>query len=335
MLPLTQRNVTTSSGQDWIRVQEGWRQRRPIDRNLTYLTNGCKVVRRIGTGTGWANFHPNWDCAGGLGKLAFYTADARNRSYESFRGKLGDRAEWLVNLAELNKSIQMVTDRSLQIARFLRRLRGWDFVGAAAALKVPVPKKVSTKRAFADNYLEYHYGWSPLIKDIYTSVDILQQPIKDAFVQASAKNRLVHKDTSSGIVAGDFAVICKHQSLFAVSNPNLFLANQLGLINPLLVVWETIPFSFVVDWFVNVSTFCGQGTDMMGLSLKMSCTSQFVTGAGYKYFSQNQQVWAVQWRLARDASILGPGGLVIRSQRLWHWRRMAAAASLVVSRLVR
>jgi hypothetical protein len=41
----------------------------------------------------------------------------------------------------------------------------------------------------------------------------------------------------------------------------------MGLTNPAVVAWELVPFSFVVDWFVNVSEFLGQFDEFIGLAL--------------------------------------------------------------------
>lgn len=62
-------------------------------------------------------------------------------------------------------------------------------------------------------------------------------------------------------------VSCVCQAEIKVTNPNLYLANRLGLTNPASVVWELIPFSFVVDWFVNVSDFLNQFSEFHGVAL--------------------------------------------------------------------
>ena len=51
-----------------------------------------------------------------------------------------------------------------------------------------------------------------------------------------------------------------------ITNPNTALLTQLGLTNPLLVAWDIIPFSFVVDWFIPVSTYLKRYNDMAGFS---------------------------------------------------------------------
>jgi hypothetical protein len=59
-----------------------------------------------------------------------------------------------------------------------------------------------------------------------------------------------------------------------ISNPNLYLANKLGFVNPAVIAWELVPFSFVVDWFVPVGNFLSQWTDFVGLSLQNGYTTK-------------------------------------------------------------
>lgn len=49
-----------------------------------------------------------------------------------------------------------------------------------------------------------------------------------------------------------------------VSNPNLALANRLGVINPAVVAWDLVPWSFVVNMFVNVNELLSSLTDEVG-----------------------------------------------------------------------
>jgi hypothetical protein len=52
-----------------------------------------------------------------------------------------------------------------------------------------------------------------------------------------------------------------------IDNPNLWLLNRMGLINPLTVAWDLVPWSFVVNMFVNVNSLLNSVTDTVGLNV--------------------------------------------------------------------
>ena len=58
------------------------------------------------------------------------------------------------------------------------------------------------------------------------------------------------------------------QGLVRITNPNSFLLNRVGLINPVQVAWQLTPLSMFVDWWLDVSTFLGSYTDQVGWSLE-------------------------------------------------------------------
>lgn len=344
--PITQRNVTVTTPIYNYRLQQGWRQRRPIDRNLDYLTEIVEIVKKTGTTPDSGNWSDVIQNSYNGGELARNAAENRAKilAYDRFIGKMGDRAGWAINLAEMQQALYMMENRLLRIIQFLRYIRRGDIAGAAAALKVQIPTlkkgKNKNQQSLPEMYLEFHFGWSPLIGDIKSSVDILQSPIPD--IASTGKGKDVYSFDSGNVPftfrrIGAYEVFALYKAMFSVTNPNLYLANQLGLVNPAVVVWELVPYSFVVDWFVNVSQFMNQGSDLFGLTLKYPCTTGYHVGAGYGYWTHtNNPVsgkWFVHRRMSRLASISGPA-LGLRPQRLWHWRRVAAAASLVVNLLV-
>jgi len=54
-----------------------------------------------------------------------------------------------------------------------------------------------------------------------------------------------------------------------------FKASQLGFVNPVSVAWQLVPFSFVVDWFVNVGQFIGSYTDFVGVEQSNPCVTRY------------------------------------------------------------
>jgi hypothetical protein len=52
-----------------------------------------------------------------------------------------------------------------------------------------------------------------------------------------------------------------------ITNPNLFLANRLGLLNLPGVAWDLIPWSFVVNMFTNMGQMVNSLTDFVGVEV--------------------------------------------------------------------
>jgi hypothetical protein len=196
-------------------------------------------------------------------------------------GKLGDESAMLVNLLERRQSIDMVRNRSLQILRFVRALRKGRFGEAGKVLGIQTPKGVSRKKQFSNNFLEYHFGWAPLVSDIGNAINTLQNPIPVRRIRASGYGTLTTKSggypnqppygQQAHLYIYDISV--RSGVRFVMSNPDLYLANQLGFTNPLTVAWEVVPFSFVVDWFIPIGDFLGAMTATLGLTLQGGYTS--------------------------------------------------------------
>lgn len=177
----------------------------------------------------------------------------------------------------------MISQRATQLLRSLRAVKRGRFGDAAEILGVSkTPQGVSRAKQMSGNWLEYHFGWSPLLSDIYGAVDVLQGPVPVRRVRASAKAGIPREtfgkyplnygDPPVGYT--DRAYEVRSGFEFEIKNPDLWLANRLGLVNPASVVWELVPFSFVVDWFVPVGDFLGSMTATLGLEVKNGWTSE-------------------------------------------------------------
>lgn len=250
-----------------------YRQRKPYNLPLTYGHSRATVIPLSEPAMGKEYYMP----------LAYLVRNdfswlqeiARNKAYGRFIEQIKpDEAELGAALAERRQSLEMIANRGLQLWKFFRAVKSFRFGDAAKTLGLSsIPKGVRAKgRAFASNVLEYSFGWAPLIGDIGNSIDILQSGVPPLAVKGSATA------PTSGVgfwMEGvnrhdyDLKVFARvhYGAKVRINNPNLFLANQLGLINPAAVLWEVVPFSFVVDYFVNVNKFLQSFTDLWGVDL--------------------------------------------------------------------
>lgn len=118
----------------------------------------------------------------------------------------------------------------------------------------PAPSKSKT---FADNYLEFHFGWSPLLADIYSAAQVLEDGIPPQTVRGRGVGKDVVKiyGTFPNYEQWEHTAKCQLIADVVIDNPNLNLLERLGVANPIAVLWEVVPWSFVVDWFSNIGQF--------------------------------------------------------------------------------
>ena len=132
-------------------------------------------------------------------------------------------------------------------------------------------------KSLAGGWLLWSYGIKPLAQDCYAAMEVLTAQKEQSRVRASAKAEGVHyqiknSDGTEMKWSGRFGIVCK--GTIEVENHDLYLMAQLGLTNPAQWLLEGIPFSFVVDWFSNLSTVVNSMSELGGLKITDASTSE-------------------------------------------------------------
>lgn len=157
----------------------------------------------------------------------------------------------------------------------------------------------SISKHAATAYLEYVYAWKPLISDIYGIYELLQLYSKGIRpIIISGRGSGVDSDTdtvekfspstSGATFFGNYTVteekkvVCKVYGKLSSEHIAFRILNQAGLLNPASVIWEAVPWSFVVDWFVPIGPVLNSFSAPAGvdfISGTISCrTSRTFTG---------------------------------------------------------
>lgn len=226
-----------------------WEQRQEIDTN-TYLfadsfSEGAYALGA--SGHSWPSGSENAAIAKALDKL-------KNRS-----ASLGE------DLAEATKTYSTLTSEVGNLLYAVRAVRRGNFGLAAKFIR----DQRGIVRRGADVYLQYQFGWKPLMQDIHGLVGLLQEQCKPAWLM-SAHSGFPHKfirllprtgyERSGGVKrTGHVKLTGK------VNSSQSSLPDRIGLSNPLSLGWDLIPYSFVVDWVMPVGSVLDSMTDPLGL----------------------------------------------------------------------
>jgi hypothetical protein len=251
------------------------------------------------------------------GHLQFYRNElelAQNRAIDWLRGELGGQASMGIALAQSNQAFSMIAKRSSSLLKFMTKLRKFDLGGAWRALEV-TPKglknltssEVKLKKGakhFASNFLEVHFGWAPLVGDIFNAIETLQSPIPLGRVRGNGSMPYTHNHlwefiNPISIQRGHVTIASEHKGKVKVrcgaevevNNPNLYLANRLGLTNPALIAYDAIPFSFVLNWFITIEQFLSQYNMFMGLTVKNPWMTIRLSDQCYSEMNYNAPYW--------------------------------------------
>jgi hypothetical protein len=277
---------------------------------------------------------------------------ASNSARERFVSGIQTRANLAVDLAEYHQSTEMITaalQRMVGVVRAVRKkdfgllLRSVDPRGRKALLK---RRRPTWKKAFADNFLEAHFGWQPLMADIHDAAHIMSKPLNQSHQQTHSSERFSYENLS-GDHAPDFydsygrgLITVKVGGYVQCTNPALHLASQFGLTNPLALGYELIPFSFVLDWFSSVGQFISSIDEFAGLELVRPYTVYFFQQTGENYGHGPE--WDPPSQSATWSNVSfsrGPGipsvKLALKPLKMPSLTRALTAASLLIQQLKR
>lgn len=128
----------------------------------------------------------------------------------------------------------------------------------------------SAIRRGADIFLQYKYGWKPLMEDIYALDQLFREKLKKALIiRASAKSQREDITPLSGYgvtKSGHGFRQCQvHLYGLVDSKEGASLMDKVGLSNPLSLGWNLAPWTFVSDWFVPVGTVLDSWTAPLGV----------------------------------------------------------------------
>lgn len=215
------------------------------------------------------------------------------RAYDSFMGKLrggSQKSDAIANLgvtfAEWGQSRNMIMKRLRDVNVLVNAVRRRNFANFlwGLGLEVPASARDHWKRrkgeAIEDEVLEYSFGWVPLFQDIYAAARQLGREFPTSRVTGT--NFQGKEVSNEGTYLWNYTahLWVRVSADVVVTNPNVALANSLGLLNPASVAWDVVPFSFLVEGFVPLGRYLESFTDTLGFGLSNRVVSYQSTVVG-------------------------------------------------------
>jgi hypothetical protein len=193
-----------------------------------------------------------WSANEELRLLSKLTQEIRGHSFD-----LG------INIAEASKSYSTVVANLRSVGSALWHLKHGRLAQASRVLSSGrssrgILANRLTARDLTGRWLETQYAFLPLLSQSYEAAKALQAVTKYRQLRFSAKSgarkKLVNMSAAPTQYTGD-ALITFNKGISAELYEDISLQRSLGLVNPLEIAWELVPYSFVVDWFIPVGTY--------------------------------------------------------------------------------
>nr|QTH80064.1 MAG: maturation protein [Ulae virus] len=237
--------------------------------------------------------------------------------YCSFDQRLHDKAlldafsdltAKVANVADLirtrKQTADMVVNRLSSLVQFARDLRKGNIKSASSRVGSSLHLRPKTRRGepVGARWLEYSYGWKPLVQDIYNILDKGFGPILLEGKGYASSNETTRFSKSFGSPSNFYGqesytggLVCSRSvkvKLKATAEASAISGiSAWGLDNPALLAWEAIPYSFVIDWFLPVGNYLSAATNI-GYKPRIyqaSITEKYtVTMNGYVGYKNNR-----------------------------------------------
>lgn len=213
-------------------------------------------------------------------------------------------------LAEHHQTANMLMNTVNRFATFALMMRRGKFSAAKQVLggraKTLLPKglprdlkEVPTKDVFGSLWLEYTYGWKPLLSDIYgaaeslantyhsnrptrvTGKGIMEGSLNSAYSQSGQTAAIKHQWTATTMLELEYEVL----------DSFIDMAKKHGLTDPLLLAWELMPYSFVIDWILPVGNYLSNLSAPHGLRFKRGWNTTKTLYHGKSVLASGQGDW--------------------------------------------
>lgn len=264
--------------------------------------------------------------------------EALRKLYEQLRDSdlnlTVDAAEW----KQLDRMLGHTSKKLQRLYKYARRAKKKQRYGMTVA---------EAENAIGNAWLAYRYGWMPFLSSIYGVATYARHIASRRKLKARAKcvNVWSRSVAASGFVPPHQYTVshsrrCEIGIIYRIAQPWLFNTTRIVSLNPLAIAWELLPYSFVVDWFIDIGGYMQELEQSMFLGLtfeqgyvtftdKVVVTGQFKGSWSNGTATINAPFKTQKTRLGRTALTAPPRPALPSFDVHMGWQRMLSAAALL------
>lgn len=276
----------------WYQTNDGQAKRTPLpyqqSAGVTQRAPGTPATAIDSINTDVSYYTQQW----GRDNSALQTVDFN--CYKNLVKKVGPAVQMGMNLAQLGPTIQLFKGLGGALVSPLKTV---------GTLMKNASKRGGGKRFLLgevpDAYLAFQFGVKPLMQDVYAAAQIWNSPkFKGVPIMGHASLTYpyaVIRGSNAWSYNETYKVAVKRVCTISIRNPNLASLQQWGLLNPAVVAWDMLPFSFVLDWFVPIGSWLSSFTDFAGIDVDDPYCTRFCRGAGTQTYDNGPYPPNWQW----------------------------------------
>jgi hypothetical protein len=206
------------------------------------------------------------------------------------------------DIVQISQTTRMIANTVMRLTKAIRAVKQGQLRRAAALLYDPLHRMKNRRSqprpglGTAKNWLELQYGWKPLLMDIQGSMEALARLNLDdrriRRVTASATKTLNERvpisistmgvtNKVSGVHMIETFSTFRYGIWFRLDDRLTAFLAQTGFTNPINLVWEIIPYSFVIDWFLPIGPYLETLSAFKGMYFVDGFSSQFTRQNAY------------------------------------------------------
>lgn len=160
-----------------------------------------------------------------------------------------------VFLGELPETVKMVSEPVLDVLRAYRHVRKGRFDKAVKIFKTRDPA-FRVDRHASNAWLSLQYGWLPAISDAYAAAEAYDAIVREKpFTYIRARSKATKNFPAAKSTYNVGAVTMYGIAVILKTTYKQSIWESLGILNPAVLAWELLPFSFVLDWAYDIGSW--------------------------------------------------------------------------------